>query len=186
MLRNNKRGFTLVELLATMVILGLIMVVAVPNVIGILTRNRSNTYVEDGKKFATLVEYQLRSGNNLIEKPSANNCVVVSLEYVDNSEFNDPPNGGEYLKDMSFVIIKKEDQEFKYYVRLVEEYKGTKRGVRLTESSNLYKEGAANTKEIINNFKDSELVSLSGMTTDTFKTQYNSIGCNDVTKIYAY
>ena len=47
---RDKKGFTLVELLATVVILGIIMIVAVPNVMGILTRNRSNTYLEDAKK----------------------------------------------------------------------------------------------------------------------------------------
>ena len=188
MLKNNKGGFTLVELLATMVILGLIMVVAVPNVIGILSKNRANTYVEYAKKMATLAEYQLRTGNNLIEKPSANNCVVISLSYIDNSEFEDPPNGGEYLKDQSFVVIKKDAGEFKYYVRLVEKFKDTNRGVKLTESSELYKEGAANS--VVDNFTSSELISLSDMTTSDFKTKYSNtvstIGCGDITKIYAY
>ena len=37
----NNRGFTLIELLATIAILAIIMLVTVPNVIGIIERNKN-------------------------------------------------------------------------------------------------------------------------------------------------
>ena len=130
---RDKKGFTLVELLATVVILGIIMIVAVPNVMGILTRNRSNTYLEDAKKLSTLAEYQVRSGSNVIQKPATGQCIVMTLSYLDNAEFEDAPNGGEYLKNVSFVVVKKEGNELKYYVQLLENYKNTYRGVKLID-----------------------------------------------------
>ena len=57
----NQKGFTLMELLATIVILSIIMLIAVPNVINTLDKNkRSFTYVEDAKKMITLAEYKFR------------------------------------------------------------------------------------------------------------------------------
>ena len=40
----NKKGFTLIELIASMVILAMLMVVTVPNVIGILAQQKKNAY----------------------------------------------------------------------------------------------------------------------------------------------
>ena len=102
---RNEKGFTLVELLAVMVILGIIMSIAIPNVTGILYKNRATTYVEDAKKLATTAEYKLRGSSTGIVKPLENQCVVMNLAYLDNSEFEDPPNGGEYLKNQHIKLL---------------------------------------------------------------------------------
>ena len=46
-MKLNKRGFTLIELIASMVILAMLMVITVPNVIGILAQQKKNAYKED-------------------------------------------------------------------------------------------------------------------------------------------
>ena len=97
MKRNN--GFTLVELLATMVILAIIMLVAVPNVTGIIARNKAKTYVEDAKKLVTTAEYKIRTATNSVRMPATGHCIILTLTYLDNGEFEDPPYGGEYQKD---------------------------------------------------------------------------------------
>ena len=43
---NNRKGFTLVELLAVIVILAIIMIIAIPSVLGTLTTARQKTFVE--------------------------------------------------------------------------------------------------------------------------------------------
>ena len=60
-LKKNQKGFTLVVLLAVMVILGIMMAIAMPNVTGILNKNRASIYVEDAKKLATTAEYKFFS-----------------------------------------------------------------------------------------------------------------------------
>ena len=97
----------MIELLATIVILGIIMIVAVPNVTGIIYRNRSNTYVEDAKKMVTLADYAIRGSNNKIVKPADGHCIAFSLQYLDNAEFEEPPNGGDYQKKRLFCSSKK-------------------------------------------------------------------------------
>ena len=140
---KNKKGFTLIELLATIVILGIIMIVAVPNVTGIIYRNRANTYIEDAKKMVTLTDYAMRGSNNKITKPGNGQCIIFNLLYLDNAEFEDPPNGGDYQKSDSFVVVKRNGNKFVYYVQLVEKFKENYRGVPFVESSELNKEGAS-------------------------------------------
>ncbi len=143
-MKKNQRGFTLVELLAVMVILGIMMVIALPNVTGILYKNRASTYVEDAKKLATTAEYKLRGSSNGITKPSNGQCIIMNLAYLDNSEFEEPPYGGSYLKNKSYVIIKKNGSEYEYYVQLLEEIKpgDSLRGIPLLAASDLYGDGA--------------------------------------------
>lgn len=147
-MRKNNKGFTLVELLASLVILGLIMAVAVPNVLGILTSNRNTTYVEDAKKLSTSMEYRFRGDNSLIKPAVADECIVATLAYLGTTEFEDPPYGGEYDVDKSFVVMKKvctgSDCSYQYYVQLIEKYKNTHyRGVELTNTENLYNDNYA-------------------------------------------
>ena len=40
MIIMNRKGFTMIELLAALVILGLLMAVAAPNIMGVLNKNR--------------------------------------------------------------------------------------------------------------------------------------------------
>ena len=48
-MKNNK-GFTLVEVLAMLVVLGIIIGVTVPNITGILNNQKTNLIAEDGIK----------------------------------------------------------------------------------------------------------------------------------------
>ena len=116
----KRNGFTLVELLASLTILGILMAVTVPNVVGILTQNREITYNEDAKKMISAAKYKM-AGNNGVVRPGNNNCIVMSLGYLDNDEFENPPNDGKYLRDQSFVVIKRVGKRYQYYVRIAEE-----------------------------------------------------------------
>lgn len=51
MLKNNKRGFTLVELLAVIVILGVITLIAVTSVIPRMNSARKNAFLDDAKVY---------------------------------------------------------------------------------------------------------------------------------------
>lgn len=123
MKKINKKGFTLVELLASLVILGLLTAIAAPNIIGIVESSRNNTYIEDAKKLATLAEYRLRSDSNISRPSTDNKCIAMSMKYLGTSEFKNSPNQsnkGAYSEDMSFVLIKKVGSKYEYLVQLIE------------------------------------------------------------------
>ena len=66
MKKMNKKGFTLVELLAVIVILALIMAIAVVSMSGIMTSARNSTFKETTVQIINGVQQQLTLANELL------------------------------------------------------------------------------------------------------------------------
>lgn len=134
---NNKHGFTLVELLVSLVLLGVLMAITIPNIVGIVDQNRNNVYIEDSEKMLSSAKYKMAS--NDIKKPSVGECIIMTLGYLDtNDDYKNTPNDGEYDKGKSFVVIKRDTSRYNYYVRLEEKTKDNNhRGIKLISENNL-------------------------------------------------
>ena len=52
----KKKGFTLVELLAVIVLLGILMTLGIPTVMNLVGKNRNKSYIEDAKRLIKLLE----------------------------------------------------------------------------------------------------------------------------------
>ncbi len=131
---KKESGFTLVEILATITILGVIAVVAVPNILGVVKRNKDKTYIEDAKKLVSLVEYQFRSGTNKTVPQ------IVCIKDLETDEFETAPNGGSYDENNSCVKITISNNEYKYMVTIKEKYESRTRGIEAVDSDDLYKD----------------------------------------------
>ena len=137
----NNKGFTLVELLATISLLAVLMMIAVPNIIGVVNRNKNKTYVEDAKKLVALAEYKVRS--DPANKPTNGKYFCFSMETLGEAEFDTTaPNGGKYDADKSYVkVTKGEDNALQYSVVLAEDKDGKFIGIlNETLADNLYKD----------------------------------------------
>ena len=139
--KKNNYAFTLIELLATILILALIMIIAVPNVMSTIDKNKQDTYVEDAKKMITLAEYKIRSDTS-IPLPTSGNCIIVPLNSLDLSDFNEGPEGGSYDLENSYVLVARNGNSYLYYATIVENYDDSKRGIPLTSRNELNKENA--------------------------------------------
>lgn len=115
----KNKGFTLIELIATIVILGIIMLIAIPNIIGIVERNKRTAYVEDARRLVTLAETRFRADTSI--SLASGQCMVMTLNFLENGQLQEPPDGGVYLRDNSFVVIRRNGATISYYVTLVEE-----------------------------------------------------------------
>ncbi len=150
---KNSLGFTLIELIATITILGIIMLIAVPNVISVVTKNKNQTYVNDARKFVTLAKYKFESDANIM-RPTSTNCAVIMLSSVDRSELQSGPEDGTYetdsnATDQSYVVIKYENSTYVYYVQLIETYSNKnntvqKKGIALMKYDDLVQIDAKN------------------------------------------
>ncbi len=170
----KKNGFTLVELLAALVLLSILTTVAVGSVLRVVDKNRREIYVEDAKKFISQVDYQVRAGK--IKYPTNGNCIVVSLDYTNSSDFKKGPNGGRYYANYSFVLLKNEASNDKFYVRLVENVKGTGKGISMAELSSLQKNKG---KEKVETIRTDNLFVVNNDTVNKIRSLYS--GCGSIT-----
>ncbi len=126
----NRKGFTLIELIAMMTVLGILMAIAVPNISGILKSNKENIQVEDINKMIETAKEKFK--DNEVSYPRNDEaCTVLTLKSInENDDFTTGVNGGDYDEDASYIVVKREDikdatgkfkyYQYKYYVRLVE------------------------------------------------------------------
>lgn len=180
---KKNSGFTMIELLAAIVVLGVLMTVAVPTVMNVLTDSRNRTYVDDAIRMSSNFETEVRK-DNMMALPAIGSCVMMNLTYLDNNTFKNAPYDGEYDRVYSFVVAKRENlNDYKYYPRLVELLpKGNSgyRGVDLTEVNRLYEKKAID--NYVKNVGKNKLFDPSEKTEEEIKTQLNTYGisCNNI------
>jgi len=119
---KNKKGFTLIEMLAVVLILGILITVAIPNIIATLDRNKKDTFIKDAKLAIVAAEYTITRDTKL-EFPDSNTTIVFPLSHLKNLGLKESPFGTEYSLNHSFVAITKDpvgaDSEYFYYVHLI-------------------------------------------------------------------
>ena len=151
--RANNKGFTLIELLASISILAIIMLMAIPNIVGIVQRNKNKVYIEDAKKVITLAKYEIKK--DVSKKPTDSSMTkTIYLKDLDKSkEVYDAPNGGHYEREGSYVTIQYVSGMLKYYITLYEIKNESQIGLFNVSEDDLYKSNAV------------ELVKTKGKTT---------------------
>ncbi len=130
----KKNGFTFVELLAMLTVIGIIMLVAIPNISGMLKNQRLGSLKTDAMSMVEAAKSKA-SKDRLMLKPKVGECIVFPLNYLDDNEnIIKGPNGGLYDQFDSIVVYTRVGNKYKYYVRLIEIYNNKKIGVSLIDS----------------------------------------------------
>lgn len=187
-MKKKSKGFTLVELLAAIVILGILMAVSIPLITSLLDNSRNKIYISDAKKLIAQAEYKIKSNNSNIELPDEGDCIILSLKYLDSSIFDNAPNNGTYKRENSFVIVKNiGNNKYDYSTMLVEEFKdGGYKGIELINSTTL---NSTNASSHIKSFNESDLVTVKSNADTSSIVSYinNKLGDNYVSAIaYKY
>lgn len=161
-MKKNSKGFTMVEIIAVVAILGILIMVTMPRLLSLVTSSKDEIYVQDAKKLIAQARYVMGKNSNEIEKPMAGNYIVLSLNYLGSTNFSSPPNGGSYLTEASFVVVKnvqKPDsdiEDFKYSAVLIESAKeGFYRGIKMSSEEELNTNSA---KTLVTYFNDDDIV----------------------------
>ena len=129
---KNKKGFTLVELIAVVVIIGIIAIIATPNIIRMVDNGKKNQFIADAKQMISKTKYQIK-----LEKYESNftvedNCMIITAKKLGINELEDA-DGNSY--DLSESKVKRcidTDGNQTYYVMTITHpsvEKDTSRGV---------------------------------------------------------
>lgn len=117
---KNSKGFTLVELLAMLVVLGILIGISVPNITGILNQQKETAFVDEAEQLVSTAQMMI-STKKEIERPKDGNCIILSMDYLDKAkEIKKSSFGGDYIREDSYVLVRRLGTKIEYSVRLVE------------------------------------------------------------------
>ena len=112
---KNKKGFTLIELIAVVTIMAIIALLATPNIISMIENGKKEQYVSDAKEFISKATYMYKleryKSNTSIFKPIDTNTHRIYLTNIEGVSQKDDPYGYEYQLEDSYIQFKLEEEE---------------------------------------------------------------------------
>ena len=101
----NKKAFTLIELLAVIVILGVILMIAIPKVSQYINRSKKDSFVDEARLYIDAVRNDL-TNEDYPAPANANDALIVTIDRIKmEKSHKKSPFGGKYLYNKSYVAV---------------------------------------------------------------------------------
>ncbi len=117
---KNKKGFTLIEILAVIIIIGIIMIIAVPAVTKYIFKSNKSVYASDVSAFVESVraEYEMKEYGTLLKDDE---IMIVPIRHItfEKGDSKSSPYG-EYDLNKSYVLIVPERNAYSYYATVID------------------------------------------------------------------
>ena len=136
----NKKGFTLIEVIAVVVILGIIMFIAVPNISSYILGSKKDTYINDAKRFVDGAKNFVSTKGIPINKTNITYYIPKECLPIDKQESS--PYG---KWDKVYVAVTYDNRVYNYYFTSID---SEKMGIELTYSENLKTDRIKNIEDI--------------------------------------
>ena len=116
----NRKGFTLVELLAVIALLALLAGLAVPNIMSTINNNKRRTFLMDAERMVIKAEYLLsinkEDRNNVL---SGNSKIYNLNDLNEKGEFEKDADGGNYESASVTVSYDATNKVYKYCIQII-------------------------------------------------------------------
>jgi type IV pilus assembly protein PilA len=124
---KNERGLTLIELLAVIVILGIIAAIAIPAIGGLIDNSKKDAHVSNAQQMINAAKIAVTSDKDLVPADGGTKTITLKqLEddgYLETVKDPDKTQNG-YDKNNSYVMIQNSNNKLSYSVKLVNSTRG--------------------------------------------------------------
>ena len=97
-MKNNK-GFTLVELIAVVVIMGIIAIIATPNIVRMVDSGKKDKFIADAKQMISKTKYQIKLDKYESNFTVEGNCKIITADKLGVNLEEDPDGNGYNLNE---------------------------------------------------------------------------------------
>ncbi len=115
---NKKSGFTLIEVVAVIIIIGVVMLIAVPSVMEYVKSSDDEAYASNAMAYVETVraEYSMEEYGDLLD---SDEVMIVPIKNItlEKSDGGESPYGA-YDYDKCYVLITRERNGYQYYVTM--------------------------------------------------------------------
>lgn len=107
----NKKGFTLIELIAVVVIMSIIAIIATPNIINMIDKGKKDQYITNAKEFISKATYMYKQDKYrndttyFTTNDSGSQIKLGKIEGIKSEDLTDP-YGFKYDINNSYIIFK--------------------------------------------------------------------------------
>ena len=120
MKKKNNGGFTLIEILAVIIIIGILLLITIPAVTNYISSSRRSAYADDIIAFLDNVkaEYDMKEYGSYVKEDE---IMIVPLEFVTFEKGNNLSSPfSDYVFDKSYVVIIPERNGYSLYANVVD------------------------------------------------------------------
>lgn len=120
----NKKAFTLIELLAVIVILSLLIVLVIPNIIGAIDESKANSYTFLIKEIENAAEEYAYKEDLMKDVTNTNTVTITISDLIADNYFEYPmtdPRSNETIAVTSTIVLKLVGNKVEYTINLQNE-----------------------------------------------------------------
>ena len=117
---RNKRGFTLIEVLSVIIIIGVILLIAFPAVSNYIDKANRGSYVADVNAYMETIksEYEMNEYGDFIKEDE---IMIVPIEHIKLEKGDGKSPYAPYDFSRSYVLIVQERNSYVFYATVVDE-----------------------------------------------------------------